>query len=1331
MPNMDVSSCPSGVGRNAVTCPPAPDGLASGIGDEHGLLREKILALREANLLLRVENSDLKAGSSSLAEEKQGRVAAAQSLWENHQAMERRDVNLELSHLALAEQMSEYQRSLGWTMLHKASEARRRLFREGRLSGRCWNAFSRFVRVAVTAGPAEATKKAVKKVVRKLAGPRAALVAPAIAQTHQDCHQTEYRALFAELPWRYLGEISGQAARRAGHYQVLLISHSATRTGAPLCFLRLAEELSRFSGVECWIFLLNGGELADEFARVAPTLDVPALAAHGISYPDIPAKLARRFRDYSSRGIAICNTVVLSNFHAAFAEQQVPVLSWVHELPVSIDHFGGKRVMDLISAASRRVIVPADAVRQAMIERYAVDPDQITTVYYGLEARTRDLEQKRQTFRRQVRRELGIPEDALIVLGCGTIELRKGADLFAQLCRRVLTEASAGEPAANAWFIWVGQREYTFFQDWLIHDGEHGVAKGRLIFAGPRDDTVPYFMAADLFALTSREDPCPFANLEAMESGLPVVAFEESGGAPEVLQDAGICVPHLDVSAMAAAARELLNHPTRRSQMGRRGQEIIRSTFTWPRFMGQFERILREEYGYHAEVPLRISAIVPNYRHAPYLEQRLQSIFAQTRLPDEIIFLDDASPDDSVEVARRMAELSPVPMRIVVNPENNGSTFLQWLKGLDLATGDLVWFAESDDCCHPEFLERLVPEFYDPEVSLAYCQSALIGTEGQRLADTFLAHTDDISTTRWRSRYKATAAAEAELALCQKNTIPNASAVLFRRPDRLDFADELAHYRFAGDWLFYALLSRAGKIVYLPDVLNLYRRHEQTVSHHAVRGDTYVVETLSVKARMFETYPVSRNAIAGSLARSVLEYGWLTQQFQLQRPCLTANPIAALPLERIRAALQHRRGTPARLRVLLVLSDMEASVRTLSMIHLAGALATDHEVFLCNARPSKCDAGMSALVDSRVIFIEGNPGPTLWSAGTEDLTELSSPSSNHRLRLLKELVAYYRIDVIHSHHPAAARLVLAIKEGMEIPWFTHAECERTGLAPVGANPDSVSGWHRAIRSATGIFFDPEADPSETVRLAGADAPRWIGLRPGLDPECLSRPRQQLIRNGDVEMLFFISVSDRTGESEWQKAIVATELLNELPEEERGHRRARLVIASDESANPIRADMLPSGEAVVLRDRRADLVAPIAECDIFLSLHDEPSAEARFEVAAALGFGVPIITVASGPFSTAIAHESGDAGLCIPWDREAISMVRPLFDAMLRYLKERGLATAHRAQARRIFGARFHSSKAAAICSRSYVEACRSTRPDRGSTRELQAESDSWTTRQSA
>ena len=103
-------------------------------------------------------------------------------------------------------------------------------------------------------------------------------------------------------------------------------------------------------------------------------------------------------------------------------------------------------------------------------------------------------------------------------------------------------------------------------------------------------------------------------------------------------------------------------------------------------------------------------------------------------------------------------------MRIVVNDQNNGSTFRQWLKGLALCSGDLIWIAEADDWAHPEFLERLVPEFHDPEVVLAYCQSALVGADGHTLANDFLGHTDDISDSRWRSRYCVAGAEEVEIA---------------------------------------------------------------------------------------------------------------------------------------------------------------------------------------------------------------------------------------------------------------------------------------------------------------------------------------------------------------------------------------------------------------------------------------------------------------------------------------------------------------------------------------------------------------------------------------
>ena len=350
-------------------------------------------------------------------------------------------------------------------------------------------------------------------------------------------------------------------------------------------------------------------------------------------------------------------------------------------------------------------MVPSEAVRAALAARFRIDESQIKTNYNGQDPRTLGLD--RESLRLQIRRELKLPDDARIVLGCGTVDLRKGPDLFVTVARRVLLEqASAGE-APRTWFVWVGEFIDENLRRWLLHDCRLDGLDDHIRFVGPRSTVTPYYMAADLFALTSREDPCPLVNMEAMESGMAVVAFSGAGGAPEVLEDAGVCVPYLDLAAMASTIRDLLADDSLRREMGRRGRERIRTGFTWTRFLQELLGILQTDYHYRPAQRPRVSVIVPNYRYAHYLEERIESIIGQTLKPHEIIFLDNASPDDSVEVVRRLARHSSVPIQIVVNEKNNGSTFLQWLKGLSLATGDLVWIAESDDSAHPCFLERL------------------------------------------------------------------------------------------------------------------------------------------------------------------------------------------------------------------------------------------------------------------------------------------------------------------------------------------------------------------------------------------------------------------------------------------------------------------------------------------------------------------------------------------------------------------------------------------------------------------------------------------------
>ena len=106
-----------------------------------------------------------------------------------------------------------------------------------------------------------------------------------------------------------------------------------------------------------------------------------------------------------------------------------------------------------------------------------------------------------------------------------------------------------------------------------------------------------------------------------------------------------------------------------------------------------------------AKAPL-VSVIVPNYRHAAFLPERLASILGQTVTDLEVILLDDASGDGSAEILRACAAQDGRVSHVVVNTTNSGGPFRQWRRGVDLARGTWIWIAESDDGCAPDLLER-------------------------------------------------------------------------------------------------------------------------------------------------------------------------------------------------------------------------------------------------------------------------------------------------------------------------------------------------------------------------------------------------------------------------------------------------------------------------------------------------------------------------------------------------------------------------------------------------------------------------------------------------
>src|SRR6267378_4281709 len=143
----------------------------------------------------------------------------------------------------------------------------------------------------------------------------------------------------------------------------------------------------------------------------------------------------------------------------------------------------------------------------------------------------------------------------------------------------------------------------------------------------------------------------------------------------------------------------------------------------------------------------RVSVVVPNYNHARFLRQRLDSIVGQTFQNFEVILLDDCSTDESRSILSEYARDPRV--RIEFNEKNSGSTFKQWNKGVRLARGKCVWIAESDDYAEPKLLEKLVDRLdADPKTVFSYCRSWRTSADGELsgFSDFYLA---DIDPHRW------------------------------------------------------------------------------------------------------------------------------------------------------------------------------------------------------------------------------------------------------------------------------------------------------------------------------------------------------------------------------------------------------------------------------------------------------------------------------------------------------------------------------------------------------------------------------------------------------
>lgn len=596
--------------------------------------------------------------------------------------------------------------------------------------------------------------------------------------------------------------VVGQANTRR---RVLLVGHDAFPAGAQMILLNIAKALKNFA-VEVEVLLCAGGDLAVAYEAVCPT----TVAVD-------PAERKARIAKLAERGFshAITNTTAAGVAVDALKDHGFQVLALVHELPRIVSEKGLASAARTIAELADTVVFPAAVVRDQFLS-------EVATVANATMVRPQGLYQKLQTIpdaKSRLAEEFGFPADARLVVNVGYGDLRKGVDLFCVASQLVAAKRD------DTIFVWVGKLDESCAA-WL----QDAAAFPNVRFAGHRTDIDLFLSAADVFALTSREDPYPSVALEATSLSVPLIAFEAAGGISEMMRENGLgrIVPYGNVAALSEAICEVLGDGGVEQALRRKAKAYSSTSLEYDSYAFDLLHVLDPTVR-------RISVIVPNFNYARYLAERLNSVFDQGSPVFEVIVLDDASTDDSLAVLDGLSMATRREFKVIPNAANSGSVFAQWARGLAAARGDLVWIAEADDIAETDFLSRLVPSFADEETLFAFCDSKAIDENGNALPVSYKEYYSQVEPGALSHDLVLDSKEFATRFLAQRNLILNASAVVWRR-DVLEKAlasvrTELGSVKLIGDWLLYlAACGQGGKVAYCAEQKNRHRRHDGGVT---------------------------------------------------------------------------------------------------------------------------------------------------------------------------------------------------------------------------------------------------------------------------------------------------------------------------------------------------------------------------------------------------------------------------------------------------------------------------------------------------------------------
>lgn len=331
---------------------------------------------------------------------------------------------------------------------------------------------------------------------------------------------------------------------------LIFVSHEASQTGAPAVLLTLMQWVKLNTNINFSIIVGASGPLNKKFQEIAPTFFMDEQHPNGFQSE------LRRFCGNHVKVIYV-NTIASGLYAQELEFLRAEYVTHVHEMENIFNVF--QPHVEALKRICKKYIAVSPGCVDAISKRFNANEIELKYLKPFIDKKRLNEESKTRSY----------PKKS--IFGCGTVEKRKGFDLF---CKTAAILLKRGRDDFR--FYWIGRDTQTDLNAANVIN-LHGV-NNVVEFMGVKEYPREYFSWGDLFLLPSREDPYPLVCLEAAECDMPVICFDDKAGGMYtfVENDAGAVVPYLNTEAMADAVEMFLDNEDLRIAYGKTAHQKVK-----------------------------------------------------------------------------------------------------------------------------------------------------------------------------------------------------------------------------------------------------------------------------------------------------------------------------------------------------------------------------------------------------------------------------------------------------------------------------------------------------------------------------------------------------------------------------------------------------------------------------------------------------------------------------------------------------------------------------------------------------------------------------------